>query len=430
MEETRELFDTSSNMSEEEIIMGSEQQHGSVPKQCEGEPRNVEKRSREEDSTEDEQGFIKVQRASKRHARSNSDNLEEDSGFRVCIISKELLPKQFGMAKLLRSENIAGIRRIMYKNPYKAILYFGDRESGNKLMSCVSLINLGYRIQPADEMSLCYGIVRQADLEETDEEILKNLNSEFEIVSVRRLKRVSDSGVWVNSETIRLAFKGPTLPPYVFGYGCRFKVEKYTFPVTQCNGCWKFGHLFRSCPTRKIVCPKCAGTHANCETSNFKCVNCKGRHMALYKKCPTFLHEKEIRDIMTKKNCTYRNAFKIFSDKKQTEYNDTDILSEHESIEFDQPTRSHMQNKRSYRDVVIETEINGEMSTEEDDELKKNQSETTKKVPKQGKKKQKAEIRKEEQSNSKQQPPSWADQVFGESAQQSDEAQVKKKKEG
>ncbi|XP_046976500.1 uncharacterized protein LOC124542618 [Vanessa cardui] len=70
-----------------------------------------------------------------------------------------------------------------------------------------------------------------------EEEIKDNLVSESEIVSIRRLKRMNYSGKWINSETIRICFKESTLPDYVNSYGCRFKVDPYMFPVTQCSGC-------------------------------------------------------------------------------------------------------------------------------------------------------------------------------------------------
>lgn len=377
-EGTLNFCDTSSNMSEEEVDLESEQQvcqlnnqelnkHGvsiqyDESNKNENVQRVLEKRSREEELVEDEQGFVTVQRGPKRLARSFSKG-EGIMEFKVCITSKEILPKQFGMAKLLRSMQIEDINRIKYKNAYRALVTFEKQESANRLLECEELANLGYRIQPSDEIILSYGIVRQVDLCEQDEEILKNLTSEYNIISVRRLKRLNEKGEWINSETIRLAFKSPTLPPYVYGFGCRFKVEKYTFPVSQCSVCWKFGHLSRSCPTKKIICPKCSDNHTNCETLNYTCVNCKGPHMALYKKCPIFLKEKEIRNIMAEKNCTYRNALKIYLSNREDR---THELSDENFTEKQRTNMAQTPYNRSYRDVVVEAVIH--RNTEDDDE--------------------------------------------------------------
>ncbi|CAH2095783.1 unnamed protein product [Euphydryas editha] len=367
LEEALDICNTSSNMLEDITV---QQVLDVVQPGCqkESEKRVLEKRGRENDSLEDEEGFVTVQKAAKRIARSNSiSSNRENVEYRISITSKEILPKQFGMAKLLRSENINGISRIIYKNPYKVVIIFEKKECANKLIECEKLLNLGYRIYPADEMTLSYGIVKQVDMEEVDEEIIHNLKSDCEIIAVRRLKRLNDKGEWINSETIRLTFKSSTVPSFVYGFGCKFKVEKYIFPVSQCSNCWKFGHLSRSCTIKTPICPKCGDNHNNCETDNFKCVNCKRPHMALYKKCPIFLKEKEIRDIMSEKNCNYRNAMKLFAANKNKQNHIQEEVIEDQRINFQQSNTLNIQKDgRSYRDVVVEADVHQNMSTEED----------------------------------------------------------------
>ncbi|CAG9790327.1 unnamed protein product [Diatraea saccharalis] len=154
------------------------------------------------------------------------------------------------------------------------------------------------------------------DLETDLKELSEELKCDCEIISVIRLRRLKIDGTWIDSETVRVCFKGPTLPPYVYGYGTRFKVEPYTFPVTQCSGCWRYGYILKYCPIKKKLCPKCGAEHDNCETTNFKCLNCKGTHMSLDKSCPVFLKEKEIRCIMCNDNCSYRNALMKYNNVK------------------------------------------------------------------------------------------------------------------
>lgn len=43
-----------------------------------------------------------------------------------------------------------------------------------------------------DEANLCYEIIKQVDLEE--KEILENVTCEYDVISVRRLRRQSDNG--------------------------------------------------------------------------------------------------------------------------------------------------------------------------------------------------------------------------------------------
>lgn len=122
---------------------------------------------------------------------------------------------------------------------------------------------------------------------------------------------MNNEGQWVDSSAIRTCFKGTSLPPYLTVYGCQFKVEPYVFPVTQCSTCWKFGHMKRFCP-HKIKCPKCGGEHENCDTSKFHCLNCKGEHLAIDKKCPMYLKEKNIRKIMSVNSWTYKKALSFY----------------------------------------------------------------------------------------------------------------------
>lgn len=290
----------------------------------------VEKRIREEseDSNIDD-GFTPVIRSrAKRLNRNNSNNHANMSntsfgnGFEVCITSLQILPKQMALAKLLKAEKIEKILRIKYKSPYKVLVQVQDEKQAEALTKCPKLIELGYRCQRVSELSVSYGVIKGVDLE-MEEHVMKEVfECNIEIVAIKRLKRLNAQGKWVNSETVRLCFNNPTIPEFILAYGCRIKVEKYVFPVTQCSGCWKFGHLVKFCPTKKIKCPKCGGEHNNCETKDIICLNCKGNHIVLDKLCPYFLKEKKIRTTMSEHNVTYRKALEVVTQEKKDQYND------------------------------------------------------------------------------------------------------------
>lgn len=251
------------------------------------------KRLRGETSENEDDGFVQIKRRPRRvrvlkqsenvassiGERSTPDLLERDkSYYDVCVTSSEHpLPKQIGFAKLLSNMEIPEILKIKYKSAYRAIVTFENEQNAEKLTKSEIFIEKGFRCQRTDQMNLCYGIVRQIDLETDVEELHRSFKCEHEIVSIRRLKRQTGDGAWTDSETVRLCVRGSTLPAYVTAYGCRFMVDAYTFPVSQCAGCWLYGHIKKFCPTKRIVCPKCGANHENCETKNFKCVNCKGQ---------------------------------------------------------------------------------------------------------------------------------------------------------
>lgn len=324
--------------------------------------RNVEKRMRE-DSEEiiEEEGFTTVKRKPKRILRSNSqdnyrnvgrfeNNTQQAEYYEVCLTSKTVLPKMVGMAKLFKSQNINDILTVKYKSPYKIFIKLKNIEDTNKVLNCEKFRELEFRCQRTDQLNIIYGIVRNIDLELEDSELAEIFESESDICAVKRLKRLTNDGQWVNSEVIRVAFKGSNLPSYIYGYGCRFKVESYLFPVTQCSSCWKFGHMKRFCPTQKIKCPKCGKDHDNCETVEFSCINCKGPHMALNKSCPVYLKEKMIRDIMSKNSCSYKVALDVYL---KTSKNSKEVPVNTEVIVTPAP---HNSLRRSYRDVLTHIE--------------------------------------------------------------------------
>lgn len=326
----------------------------------------------DENGNEDEEDeFITVKRNAKRLNRSLSKNKENENSlekekqffaeenYEICMTSKEILPKQMGLAKLLRKENIGGITAIKYKNPYRVILQFNNEEEAKKL--CTRMNELGYRCQSTQQISMSHGVVKNIDLDVEEEELVKEFSSEYEILSVKRMKRFTEEK-WINSETVRVCFKGPTLPPYVYSYGCRFKVEPYVFPVSQCSGCWKYGHLIRQCPTKKIICPKCGGQHINCEASEYYCINCKGDHMSLSKNCPLFLKEKQIRLLMSQENCTYKKALNIYLQKydindRTVEINSNSINNTPnsivETIINEQLNNEPARNEPTYKEILL-----------------------------------------------------------------------------
>lgn len=152
------------------------------------------------------------------------------------------------------------------------------------------------------------------------EQILSNIRSDYEIVSATRLNRPQREGDiitdntdgWVPSESIRLGFKSSSLPKYVKLFDMNISVNKYTFPVTQCSKCWKFGHIALKCGSNKITCPNCAQHHTECNTNEFVCANCSLNHRAVDKICPVYKKEKTLRELMSDFNCTYQKALMLF----------------------------------------------------------------------------------------------------------------------
>ncbi|CAG5009882.1 unnamed protein product [Parnassius apollo] len=158
----------------------------------------------------------------------------------VYISSNEKLPKQFGLARVLKEQQILDISRVKYLNPYKVRLDITNEKSVTKLKTYKALIERGWKVQKAMEKSVSYGVIRDVDMELGDKEILKNIScpNNAELLSIKRLQRRSVTGSgWVPSESIQLCFKGSFLPAYVHVEGLWIKVDPYVLPVSQFLRC-------------------------------------------------------------------------------------------------------------------------------------------------------------------------------------------------
>lgn len=264
----------------------------------------------EHEVDENPEEWQEVTKHGKKKVRITNYNLEENF-IQIGITSKEVLPKQFALAKLLRENQIVNISKVKYINPYKIRMTFDKESSAEKFLACQVFKDLGWRCHKSWEVGISYGIIKNIDKDLSEEELIHSLRCDIQVVAAQRLKRRADDG-WVPSETIKLTFKGPNIPEYVYLLDLRIKVEQYIFPVTQCSRCWRFGHTAKMCPSNKIICPKCTKNHPNCENNDFLCINCKGNHMPLDKICPIFKKEKRIREIMTEFNCSYLKAISMY----------------------------------------------------------------------------------------------------------------------
>lgn len=348
---------------------------------------NKSKRIRSDDEEEE---FTIVERTKRRAARKlnlargDINTKKDEEKFEAVLTSQDILPKQISMAKLLRSEDIQGVIQIKYKNPYKVLIEFESRIKADKLISCKKFEELGYRCRMSNELNICHGVIKNIDVGTDEKELLENFECEQEIISIRRLKRQLRDGSWVDSEVIKICFKGSTLPPYLNAYGCRFKIEQYKYPVTQCSGCWKFGHLVKSCPSKRIICPKCAGRHDNCTVEEYVCPNCNGDHMALDKTCPMFIKEKEIRLIMLQDNSTYKTALQkylnlhkryVIETYEPINQNNKDNTpgntnSSHSGMQVESRTYRDVLTSRITTEATIHTEtMSDEDSTQEDNSV-------------------------------------------------------------
>lgn len=306
-----------------------------------------------------EELWTTIGRKGKRFARAadidDSTRISEDN-IEVCLTSSEKLPKQFKLAKSLKAENIQDVIRVKYINSFKVLVQFSKEESADSFISTKAFNENGMRCQKTFEVNQSYGVIKDIDIDLTDEEILESLSCETLIIGARRLKRKNNfDGRWETSESVRICFKGATLPSHVYIFDTRANISPYVYPVTQCSHCWRYGHSLKTCSSIKAVCPKCGGDHANCETTRFTCNNCGGPHMALAKVCPIFIKEKQLRELMAEVNCSYKQALSIYKPLPPPPEHVFPTPSQKTPIEpVVQPTTSTSMPSKTYANVLKE----------------------------------------------------------------------------
>lgn len=166
-----------------------------------------------------------------------------------------------------------------------------------------------------------FGLVRGIDIEISPQEIIEEARSEYKIISARRetrRRKTNDSFEIISLASCILKFDGQKLPNHIFLYGIRCEVSPYIPPVIQCFNCLRYGHMSKSCKS-KTRCSRCQGPHPSkdCEAA-MVCLYCKSDHSALYRKCPEFFKQKQIKKLMTLNNLTHLQAKKMVTSSYAT----------------------------------------------------------------------------------------------------------------
>ncbi|XP_063549092.1 uncharacterized protein LOC134756194 [Cydia strobilella] len=172
---------------------------------------------------EDNEGerWISVRRDGKRRReRINSPvspvkNQDEEIKFEAYISAAEALPKQFAFARMMQQNNITDIVEIKYINPNKIYVQFGSESTLENLITCQAIKEKAWSVVRTSEVAASYGVIRQVELDLTEKEILESIDGGADLISVKRLTRRSEDGKWINSECVRLGFRGSSLPAYV-----------------------------------------------------------------------------------------------------------------------------------------------------------------------------------------------------------------------
>ncbi|XP_047989352.1 uncharacterized protein LOC125228734 [Leguminivora glycinivorella] len=134
----------------------------------------------------------KAKRFVKTGPRNDGTTIPEDK-IEVSLTCTEKLPKQFGLAKMLKAEKIQCITRIKFINAYKVLIHFNDEISADSLIQSKKFNENGFKCQRTLDMNQSYGVIFDVDLSLSESEIMQDLISETVILAVKRLNRRNTS---------------------------------------------------------------------------------------------------------------------------------------------------------------------------------------------------------------------------------------------
>lgn len=145
-----------------------------------------------------------------------------------------------------------------------------------------------------------------------NEEILQDIESEFEIIQIQRLKR-SLNKTLVDTSFVKIIFDSDKLPEYVYLNYVRLKVNIYMMPVKQCFRCFAYGHVASSPCNRPRLCRDCGKDFhsGECQTT-LKCINCNLPHSSNSKRCPEYQRQRKIKERMSIFKEDYHKASILF----------------------------------------------------------------------------------------------------------------------
>ena len=185
----------------------------------------------------------------------------------------------------------------------------------NEIEMLSSITKLGdYDIQcyiPISD-SYVYGVIGPIDTEVNLKELEEVINDENTAVAIktdRCKKKDYTTGKWIDSQCIKIKFKGTELPEKLRIYRMFFKVRPFFPDVLQCYSCQRIGHTANSCKSKQR-CMKCGDPHSmkTCTTEKLLCVNCKGEHTANSSLCPLIRDARKIDRIRIEQGIDYFTA--------------------------------------------------------------------------------------------------------------------------
>lgn len=222
------------------------------------------------------------------------------------------------LGKLLMKKQIKSIQRIDVLSKRKARITLADWKQANKI---VTTYKEGYDEFKPFIFSIpsmfvhTEGIIRNVPLDITEDEIRNHTVSSAPITTCTRMTYWNfEKKLALPSNTIKLTFRANKVPDEVFCYYTVFKVAPFIPKPLYCRQCLSYGHINKFCKAQQSSCKTCTEpTHGEEKNCTPKCKHCivetnQDKHITNARTCPEYLHQYEIKKIMTTNKITFREA--------------------------------------------------------------------------------------------------------------------------
>lgn len=239
----------------------------------------------------------------------------------------------------------------------------------DELANITNLDNIKVKCYIPNSDAVTYGVVSPIDIDIQVDELQKYMTtrSDIEIHSITRLKK-RENNVWIDSPSIKIAFRTRTIPTTVYFECVRYNVRPYTATPMQCFKCQRLGHTTKSCRATISRCMICSGPHTKdtCTANLQKCANCGGEHLSNSRDCRFIKDAMQIEKLKANNNMSYSQARNEVIRNKET-HNREILIGESQDYNLNIPrqdttiptrsnTDAHRQDtpqfNRSYSQVV------------------------------------------------------------------------------
>lgn len=241
----------------------------------------------------------------------------QDNGPFVIYAKRERI-KEVTLARDLKNCGITNIHNIYKMNESLLKIVFKDKTNANKTMDLKILKNYEFFIP--EMFTTTYGVIRNIEIEIDVNELMDNIKAEVPIIKIERLKTFdSVNKVLKDTETVKIGFRASYLPRRVMLFDGLIKDVKFFLPRPMfCTECITYGHMKKKCRSRTKRCAIC-GEDTNSKDPH-KCLGpncrfCLNNHITNSRDCDEREVQIKIRNTMTIKKTSFREAKKYVAEK-------------------------------------------------------------------------------------------------------------------